>query len=163
MLLPAQFLLNIMIGLLWTLLMDETAFYFSTFLTGYLIGLGIIFLMHRFFGTKFYLIRVYSTLKLLLIFIRELFQSSISIMKQILNPTLDIKPGIFTYEHNMEGDYELTTLVLLLTLTPGSVILEVSPDNKVFYIHAMDVEKSRESLLSSIKTFETAIMEVTRN
>ncbi len=98
---PAQFLLNITIALLWTLLMDEDAFYITTFLTGYLIGVGILFLMHRFFGTKFYLLRVYSTLKLLLIFVSELFQSSLLIMKQILSPKLNIKPGIFTYEHSM--------------------------------------------------------------
>jgi len=160
---PAQFLLNITIALLWTLLMDEDAFYITTFLTGYLIGIGILFLMHRFFGTKFYLLRVYSTIKLLFIFISELSQSSLLIMKQILSPKLNIKPGIFTYEHSMEGDYELTTLALLLTLTPGSVVMEVSPDGKIFYIHAMDVESSRESVLKSIKVFEKAIMEVTRN
>ena len=160
---PAQFLLNITIALLWTLLMDEDAFYITTFFTGYLIGIGILFLMHRFFGKKFYLLRVFSTIKLLLIFISELSQSSILIMKQILSPKLNIKPGIFTYEHSMEGDYELTTLALLLTLTPGSVVMEVSPDGKIFYIHAMDVETSRDSVLKSIKVFEKAIMEVTRN
>lgn len=160
---PAQFLLNITIALLWTLLMDEDAFYLTTFLSGYLIGIGILFLMHRFFGTKFYLLRVYSTIKLLLIFVSELFLSSLLIMKQILSPKLNIKPGIFTYEHSMEGDYELTTLALLLTLTPGSVVMEVSTDGKIFYIHAMDVESSRDSVLKSIKIFEKAIMEVTRN
>lgn len=160
---PAQFLLNITIALLWTLLMDEDAFYITTFLTGYLIGIGILFLMHRFFGKKFYLLRVFSAIKLLLIFISELSQSSLLIMKQILSPKLNIKPGIFTYEHSMEGDYELTTLALLLTLTPGSVVMEVSPDGKIFYIHAMDVESSRDAVLKSIKVFEKAIMEVTRN
>lgn len=160
---PAQFLLNITIAFLWTLLMDEDAFYITTFLTGYLIGIGILFLMHRFFGKKFYLLRVFSAIKLLLIFISELSQSSILIMKQILSPKLNIKPGIFTYEHSMEGDYELTTLALLLTLTPGSVVMEVSPDGKIFYIHAMDVESSRDAVLKSIKVFEKAIMEVTRN
>lgn len=160
---PAQFLINITIAFLWTLLMDEEAFYLTTFVTGYLIGIVIVLLMQRFFGSQFYLLRVYSTIKLLLIFISELFQSSILILKQILSPKLNIKPGIITYEHNMEGDYELTTLALLLTLTPGSVVMEVSPDGKIFYIHAMDVEESREALLRSIKTFEKAIMEVTRN
>lgn len=160
---PAQFLLNLTIAFLWMLLMDESTLQFTTFLTGYLIGVGIIFLTHRFFGTKFYLLRVYATLKLLMIFNRELLQSSLLIMKQILSPTLNIKPGIFTYEHSMEGDYELTALALLLTLTPGSVIMEVSPDGRTFYIHAMDMEESRDSVLRSIKTFEKAIMEVTRN
>lgn len=160
---PAQFLLNIMIAFLWTLLMDEDAFYLSTFIAGYIVGIAILFLMHRFFGKKFYMIRVFSTIKLLWIFIRELTQSSWLIMKQILSPKLNIQPGIFTYEHNMNGDYELTTLALLLTLTPGSVVMEVSPDGKIFYIHAMDIETSRGEVLRSIKAFEKAIMEVTRN
>lgn len=160
---PAQFLLNIMIAFLWTLLMDEDALYLSTFFGGYIVGSVILFLMHRFFGTKFYLIRVYSTIKLLFIFISELTQSSLLILKQILSPKLKIQPGIFTYEHNMEGPYELTTLALLLTLTPGSVVMEVSTDGRTFYIHAMDIEESRDQLLRSIKTFEKAIMEVTRN
>lgn len=159
---PAQFLLNVMIAFLWTLLMDEDAFHLSTFIAGYLAGIGILFFMHRFFGTKFYLLRVYSTVKLLFIFISELAQSSLLIMKQILSPKLKIKPGIFTYEHSMNGPYELTTLALLLTLTPGSVVMEVSPDGKTFYIHAMDVEESRDDVLRSIKVFEKAIMEVTR-
>ena len=91
---PAQFLINITIAFLWTLLMDEEAFYLSTFITGYLIGIGIVLLMQRFFGSQFYLLRVYSAIKLLLIFISELFQSSILILKQILSPKLNIKPGI---------------------------------------------------------------------
>lgn len=160
---PAQFLLNITIAILWTLLMDEETFRLSTLITGYLLGIGVLFLMQRFFGSKFYLIRVYSAIKLLLIFISELFQSSLLIIKQILSPKLKIKPGIFTYEHNLEGDYELTALALLLTLTPGSVVMEVSPDGKLFYIHAMDVEESRDAVLRSIKVFEKAIMEVTRD
>ncbi|MET0960658.1 MAG: Na+/H+ antiporter subunit E [Psychrobacillus psychrotolerans] len=159
---PAQFLLNLTIAALWTFLMDEDAFYFTTFFMGYLIGIVILFFMHRFFGSKFYLLRVYSTLKLLFIFISELFLSSILVLKQILSPSLSIKPGIFTYNHNMQGDYELTALALLLTLTPGSVVMEVSPDGKTFFIHAMDMEVSRDAVIKSIQTFEKAIMEVTR-
>lgn len=108
---PAQFLLNITIAILWTLLMDEETFRLSTLIAGYLLGIGVLFLMQRFFGSKFYLIRVYSAIKLLLIFISELFQSSLLIITQILSPKLKIKPGIFSYEHNLEGDYELLSLI----------------------------------------------------
>ena len=51
---------------------------------------------------------------------------------------------------------------LLLTLTPGSVVMEVSPEGNVLYIHAMDVENERDAILSQLKNFEKAIMEVTR-
>ena len=158
----AQMLLNIMIAFLWMLLMDEDELRFTTFFAGYLVGMGIIFLMHRFFGNQFYLRRLFACIKLLFIFISELTQSSVLVLKQILSPTLKIQPGIFRYETVLRSDLEITMVSLLLTLTPGSVVMEVSPDGKVLYVHAMDVENERGAILSQLKNYEKAIMEVTR-
>lgn len=159
---PAQILLNIFIAFLWMLLIDEDELRFPTFFAGYLVGIGIIFIMHRFFGTRFYLRRVFATIKLLFIFASELTQSSILVLKQILSPKLKIKPGIFRYETVLSSDVEITMISLLLTLTPGSVVMEVMPEGNVLYVHAMDVEDERDSIISQLKNFEKAIMEVTR-
>lgn len=162
---PAQILLNIFIAFLWMLLMDEDELKFTTFLTGYFVGIGIIFLMHRFFGSAFYLRRVVSVIKLLFIFISELTQSSLLVLKQILSPRLKIRPGIFRYETVLQSDLEVTMISLLLTLTPGSVVMEivqVMEGGSILFVHAMDVENERETILSQLKNFEKAIMEVTR-
>ncbi|MFB4213008.1 Na+/H+ antiporter subunit E [Shouchella sp. 1P09AA] len=157
-----QLLLNILIAFLWVLLQDEDSFEFSTLFAGFLIGMGIIYVMRRFFFKEFYLKRAYSAFKLLLIFIRELLSSSILIIRQILSPKLNLTPGIFTYETKLKGDWEVTALALLLMLTPGSVVLEISPSNNVFYIHAMDIPDSKNAVLRAMTKFEKAIMEVTR-
>lgn len=159
---PAQFLLNVFIAILWMLLSDEDEIRVGTFLTGFVFGAFIILFMRRFFGQQFYLRRVIMTMKLVLIFISEIFQSSILVLKQILNPKLKLTPGIFKYETVLKSDGEVTTLALLLTLTPGSVVMEVSPEGNVFYVHALDIENSKEFLFNSLKRFEKAIMEVTR-
>ena len=158
----AQFILNLFIALLWTLLKDEDYFKVTTFISGYLVGVVILYVMHRFYGTRFYLRRLWSVIALAWLFIRELLSSSIAVMRQIITPKLNIKPGIFTYETRLEGDWEVTALALLLTLTPGSVVMELSEDSKVFYIHAMDMEETKEQVIRSIGKFEHAIMEVTR-
>ena len=157
-----QFILNLFIATLWFLLKDEPEAQFTTFVTGFLVGIVILYVMHRFFGTQFYLRRVAKIFKLILLFIRELLMSSMSVLKQILTPNLKITPGIFTYETRLTGDYEVTALALLLTLTPGSVVMEVSEEGNLFYIHAMDIEKSKEAVIRSIDKFEQAILEVTR-
>lgn len=159
---PAQLLLNLFIAFLWMTLMDEDELRLTTFVTGFLVGIGIIFFMHRFFGTQFYLRRLLKTIKLLFIFIWELTLSSYVVLKQILSPKLNIKPGIFKYETVLKSDVEVTLLSLLLTLTPGSVVMEVNPEGNVLYIHGMDVEQSRDGLIKQLKNFEKAIMEVTR-
>lgn len=158
----AQFLLNLFIALLWVLFNDEDQFVLQTFVAGFLIGIVIVFMMRRFFGGRFYLHRVYAIIKLILIFISETFQSAVLVIKQILSPKINIKPGIFKYETVLKGEWEVTTVSLLLTLTPGSVVMEVSPEGNVLYIHAMDIERHRGDLERSLAKFEKAIMEVTR-
>jgi len=157
-----QFILNLFIATLWLLLQDEVIPQFSTFLMGFIVGVGILYVMHRFYGTQFYLRRVFSIIKLLWLFNWELLLSSYSVLRQITTPKLNITPGIFTYKTALKGDWEITALALLLTLTPGSVVMEVSEEGDMFYIHAMDIEQSKEAVIRSIGKFEQAIMEVTR-
>lgn len=159
---PGQLLLNLFIAFLWMLLIDEDELRFSTFYAGFLVGIGILFFMHRFFGTRFYLRRVYAVMRLFFIFVWELIQSSTVVLRQILSPRLKIEPGIFKYETILRSDVEITMLSMLLTLTPGSVVMEVTPESDALYIHAMDVQESRDGLIKQLKNFEKAIMEVTR-
>ena len=158
----SQFILNLFIAALWLLLQDEVTPQFTTFLMGFIVGIGILYAMHRFYGTQFYLRRVFSIVRLMLLFSWELLLSSYSVLKQITTPKLMITPGIFTYKTVLKGDWEVTALALLLTLTPGSVVMEVSEEGDMFYIHAMDMEESKEAVIRSIGKFEKAIMEVTR-
>ncbi|MGM8211543.1 Na+/H+ antiporter subunit E [Virgibacillus sp. W0430] len=159
---PAQFILNLFIALLWVLFQDEEVFRFETFVAGFIVGIAIVFLMRRFFGGRFYLHRLLSVIKLIFIFIWELVLSSAVVIKQIVSPKIDIEPGIFKYETVLKGEWEVPTLALLLTLTPGSVVMEVTPEGNAFYIHAMDINRYRGDLERSLKRFEKAIMEVTR-
>lgn len=157
-----QFILNLFIAFLWMLFKDEDVFRLPTFVIGFIVGMFIVFLMRRFFGGRFYLHRLYSIVKLILIFISETLQSAVVVIKQVLRPRIEIKPGIFRYETILRGEWEVPTLALLLTLTPGSVVMEVTPAGNVFYIHAMDIEQTKDDLIQSLKKFEKAIMEVSR-
>ena len=159
--LPIQLLINITIAALWMFLNDS--WNIVTFFSGYLVGLAIIFAMRRFFPDSFYLRRVISIGKLMLLFLLELISSSLLVIRQILKPKLDIKPGVFTLNTELEGEWEVTILALLLSLTPGSAVLEVSQDGKSLTIHAMDIPVSSDSVKRTKVKFEKAIMEVTRD
>jgi multicomponent Na+:H+ antiporter subunit E len=155
-----QILLNIFIAFTWMFLGNNYAF--PSFFGGYLIGLFMIFMMRRFFPRRFYLINVYAAFKLLVLFIKELILSNIAILKVILRPKLDISPGIFALPTELTKDWEITLLANLITLTPGTLVIDISDDNKLLYIHAMDV-KDVDTAIHDIKnTFEKAIMEVGR-
>jgi multicomponent Na+:H+ antiporter subunit E len=99
---------------------------------------------------------------LIAIFIKELLLSNIAVLKVIIKPKLDIQPGIFALPTVLKKDWEITLLSSLITLTPGTLVVDISDDNRTLYIHAMDASDA-EAAISSIKnTFEKAILEVSR-
>lgn len=157
---PVQVLLNIFIAYLWMFLQDDTSG--LNFISGYIVGLIILFFMRRFFKKPYYLFTLGAVGKLFVIFIHELITSSMMVMKYVLHPKLDVKPGIFKVETDLEGDLEITLLSLLICLTPGSVVMEVSGDSKVLYIHGLNMPESRDSVIKSKTIFEKAIKDVTR-
>jgi multicomponent Na+:H+ antiporter subunit E len=157
---PVQFLINLFIGVLWMFFQDNWSV--LTFFSGFLFGLIVLYILRRFLPAKFYPVTLLAILKLVLVFIYELFSSSMLVIRQVTKPKINISPGIFTLETDLEGELEVTLLALLLSLTPGSVVVEISPDNKRFFIHAMDIPNSSNAVMKSKDRFETAIKRVTR-
>ncbi|WP_379153614.1 Na+/H+ antiporter subunit E [Paenibacillus sp. sgz5001063] len=155
-----QILLNLMTAFLWMMLTGDGSG--SSFVIGYLLGCGILMVLHKFLPDPLYLKRVWSIVKLLVLFLRELVLSSFVVIGQILRPRLTIRPGIFAYETALHSDFEVTLLSCLICLTPGTLTLEVSGSGRTLYIHAMDIEDAGQLSLQIKGTFEKAIMEVTR-
>ncbi|PGT89280.1 MULTISPECIES: Na+/H+ antiporter subunit E [Bacillaceae] len=155
-----QILLNFILGFLWMFLSND---YSSlAFAKGYFFGILILFVLRRFFQHRFYLYNVIAIIKLLYIFLVELVKSNVSVLKVILSPKLNLRPGIFSLETELEKEWEITILSNLITLTPGTLVLEVSEDNKTLYIHAMDIDDVEQAKLDIKNTFEKAIKEVSR-
>ncbi|MDN5708392.1 MAG: Na+/H+ antiporter subunit E [Planococcus sp. (in: firmicutes)] len=156
-----QVLLNFFLALVWMFM--TVSFTPSGFVIGFLIGLGIIILMRRFFSKRLYILRVWALISLFLLFLRELFKSSIQVLSIVISPNMNIKPAIFEMETELDDDWQVTLLSALITLTPGTLVIGISEDQKRLYIHALDFEDI-DSAVSSIKnTFERAILEVSRS
>ena len=158
-----QIVLNILIAFLWVLFQDEDSFQFSTFVSGFIIGLIVIYILHRFFGQAFYPKKIWIAIKFLGVYLYQLITSSISIINYILFKTRHMNPGLLTYETNLKNDWAITFLTILIIITPGSTVIRISKTTNKFFIHSIDVsEKEKESLLKSIKQYENLITEVSQ-
>lgn len=156
-----QVLLNIVIAFLWVLFQDEESFKASTFSSGYLIGLLVIYILHRFFGQRFYLKKVWVTIKFLAVYLYQLVTSSMTTINYILFKTKDLNPGLVTYETTLSSDWEVSFLTILIIITPGSTVIRISKEKQKFFIHAIDVsDKEKQKLLKSIRQYEGLILEV---
>lgn len=155
-----QILLNVFIAIVWMLM--NSSFSATSFMIGYLIGLVLLILMGSFFKHRLYVWRLWAAVKLFFLFLRELTMSNISVLMLVLKPKLDLQPMIFALPTDLKHDWELTLLSSLITLTPGTVVLYVSDDQRTLYVHAIDVDDVDEAIYSIKNTFERAIKEVSR-
>ncbi|MDA7028058.1 Na+/H+ antiporter subunit E [Bacillus sp. CLL-7-23] len=155
-----QILFNFILALCWMFLINDYSA--VSFLSGYAIGLFSLFLLRRFFQQRFYLINIWAIIVLLFIFIKELLLANLAVLKTILSPTLKNKPGIFAFKTELTADWEITTLANLITLTPGTLVVDISDDRSTLYIHAVDIDDAEQAINDIRHSFEKAIKEVSR-
>ena len=155
-----QILLNFFLAFVWMFM--TVSFSPSGFAIGFLVGLGIIILMRRFFSYRLYTFRVWAVIYLILLFLKELLMSSIQVLRIVIRPNMNLKPAIFELETELKEDWEITLLSALITLTPGTLVVGISNDQKRLFIHALDFEDIDDAVNSIKDTFERAILEVSR-
>ncbi|MBM5696060.1 Na+/H+ antiporter subunit E [Listeria seeligeri] len=153
-----QLILNIILACLWMFL--ESSFSFATFIIGFIIGIFLLLFMRRFLGSRFYIFRLFALVKLVFRFLHDLIVSTIHVSRIVLKKDMNIRPGIFRYDTTLETDWEVTMLALLITLTPGTLSIDISDDYKSIYVHSLHVPNIEEEIATIRKSYEGAIMEV---
>lgn len=156
----SQILINLLVAILWVFL--QSNFTVASFIFGYLIGIFLLFILRYFFDFDFYIRRVWAFIKLSILFAVELTKANVDMVKVVLRPKLNHTPGIIAVRTKLESDIEISLLAALISLTPGTISMDFSADNKTIYIHAIDVEDEDEFRADIHNSFERAIMEVTK-
>ena len=85
-------------------------------------------------------------------------KSHLDVMYRILHPRMPVNPGIIRVLYTVESDYAVTAVANSVTNTPGTVVVDIKPDRKEYYIHWIDVkttdpEKAREIIISRFEYF----------
>jgi len=101
-------------------------------------------------------------LSLILLFSREFVMSALKVAWLVVQPKMHIRPAIIAHPLTVTSDAQITLLANMITLTPGTLSIDVSDDRKTLYVHAIDME-SKEALISDIAAgFETKVLQVLR-
>lgn len=104
--------------------------------------------------------RIAGVLDLVVFFAIELTASSFRVAWDVVTPRARRSPGIVAVPLDLQSDGQITLLALLVTLTPGSLSLDVSTDRRSLYVHSMfaaDPERTRQSVKQG---FERRIMRI---
>lgn len=157
----AQFIVNLLVAIIWLFVTDS--YTLNNFVLGFLFGLILVYLLHHVMPGRFYLVRIYRIIVLILTFLSELIKANFDVLKIILKPSITNKPGFFVYETDLKKDWQIVLLSNLITLTPGTVVLGISDDRKKIYIHAIDFSTKEEEVESIKSSLEKVVRKVGEN
>jgi multicomponent Na+:H+ antiporter subunit E len=129
--------INLLLALVWAFLIES--FRPDTLFEGFVVGYAVLWLARPLYGTTSYFKKLRQTINFLLFFVWELAVSTLRVAYVVIKPKLDIQPSIVAVPLDVKTDTEIMLLANLITVTPGSLSLDVSYDRRVIYIHVMHV------------------------
>ncbi|GAB1348189.1 Na+/H+ antiporter subunit E [Ignavibacteriales bacterium] len=150
--------LNITLAVVWMFL--SGSFGFLALIEGAVVGFGVIFLLEGVIGAHNYTRKLFKIINLFFFFLWELLVSNYRVAIELLTPRFISEPAIVAVPLSLKTDLQITLLANLVTLTPGTLSIDVSDDKKFLFVHLMyggDPDKAIADIKSG---FERRIMEV---
>ena len=97
----------------------------------------------------------------LAIFLFELIKANLRVAIEVLAPGFSMTAGIVRVPTRTRTPLEVVLLANAISLTPGTLTLEVDEQDRVLYVHGLYVS-SRSEFLRSIARTEDLVLDITR-
>jgi multicomponent Na+:H+ antiporter subunit E len=153
------FLINIVLALVWAGLLGR--FDAVNLVLGFVVAYVALWLVRPIVGVAYHR-RLVNAASFVVFFMRELVISTFRVAREVLALTPRRRPAIIAFPLDARTDFEITLFANLMTLTPGTLALDVSEDRSILFIHCMFVDDA-DRIRREIKDgFERRVLELTR-
>lgn len=155
-----RILMNFLLAMAWVALTGE--FNFANFIFGYVLSFIIMLLTSRTPESQKYYTRIPKVIAFIFFFLYELLKANLHVAYDVITPTFYMRPGIIAVPLSAKTDLEITVLANLISLTPGTLSLDISDDREVLYVHAMFIKDKNEFIADIKNGFEKRLLEIMR-
>lgn len=152
------FALNILLMFAWAIL--TTNFSAINLIIGYVLGWLILWMIRWLYGPTPYYSKPVEAILLVAEFIKQLVASSIEVLWEVITPGDNVRPGILDIPLDLKTETQIMLLANFISLTPGTLSLEVSADQKTLYIHSMFLDDPEHTRRTIKETIEKRILEL---
>jgi multicomponent Na+:H+ antiporter subunit E len=154
------FVLSLVSAVIWAAITGSASI--QNLLLGFGLATLALWIVRQEIGSRDRVQRLGRMLSLLLLFFKELALSAWKVAVLVLRPRIEVKPGIFAFPLTVDRDFEITLLANLITLTPGTLSVDVSDDRRTLFVHALDCSDVEATKRDIAEGFERKIMEAFR-
>ncbi len=107
--------------------------------------------------------RLWFGLRLFVVFLRDLVVSSVQVARAVLSPRDIARPRFTTIPLRATSDVEITLVANFISLTPGTLTIDVSPDRKTLLVHDMFAGEDSTAARASVRDgIEARVLKATR-
>lgn len=150
-----MFVLNLLLAMAWLLLTGQ--FTPLNFVFGLGLAYGLLWLFWRAVlsatpeaDPPLYFRKVAQVISFGLFFVKELLLANLRVAIDVLRPNMTIEPAVVAVPLADFGDGEAALLANFITLTPGTLSLDVVDDpashERILYIHAMHAGRTQAAV-----------------
>lgn len=153
-----QPLLSLTLILTWLLLANELSL--AQVLLAVLLGVGLPPLTAPFWPARAPMRRPWLLVPYLLRLLGDILIANLQVARLVLGPRARLRPAFVEMPIALEDDFAIMVLASTVSLTPGSVSADLSPDRRVLLIHALDVADP-DALIKLVKArYEAPLKEM---
>lgn len=155
-----RFMTNILLAFVWAAAVGN--FRGIDLFVGFVLGYWVLWFTQVATGKSQYFQKVGQVIYFVLFFLWELMLANLRVAYDVLTPNPAMQPGIVAVPLDAETDTEIVLLTSLITMTPGSLPLDVSDDRKTLYVHGIYVSDPEEFVYRIKNGFERLVLELLR-
>lgn len=141
-------LLNFALMVLW--IASTAVFTYGNALLGFVVGYVVLWWLKPLLGPTTFFRKLPLALWFSVVFLWEVLKANFRVAWDVVTPRKLRRLGIVAVPLDIATDFEIALLANLITLTPGSLCLEVSEDRRTMYVHEMFV-RDPEAVRRQIK------------
>ncbi len=129
------FMLNLFLALGFSAVRGQ--FTLTGLLTGFLVGYLALWVSKPLYPDAAYFVRAPRVLRLAAYFLYQLIVSNFRVLWEVITPRPKSRPGIIGIELAARTDMEIMLVANMISLTPGTLSLDISDDRRMLYVHFM--------------------------
>jgi multicomponent K+:H+ antiporter subunit E len=150
--------LSVAIFLLWMALNNASSLAHGVL--ALILAIGLPLLTRGFWPEHPPRVKALPALRLLGVVVCDIVIASIDVAKLVLGPTGRIKPAFIEVPLDLQDPFVGTLLASIVSLTPGTVSIDIDRSRWVLQVHALNVD-DREAVIKAIKTrYEKPLKEI---
>ena len=156
-----RLLINVLLALLWASTIGD--FTPANVAVGFLVGFVVLLVSTKRGTPESYSRKCFAAIRFLFYLLWELVRANMLVAWWTISPLRRLSPAV-VYVPIAEGmsDAEITTLANVITLTPGTLTLDVAEDRRALRVHCMHAPDHDAVRREIQQGFMRRLLEVTR-